>query len=121
ADMADAAEQEAQVIPIRAGRRRRSVPVTDHPSQQAPAEEPGTEPEQVDGLAAFLAFVRRRLTGSYQVDEFGFDPDFTENIILPTLRPLYEKWFRVSPVGLHNIPSEGGALIVANHSGTLPL
>ena len=30
-------------------------------------------------------------------------------------------WFRVEVRGIENIPAEGGALIVANHSGTLPL
>ena len=37
------------------------------------------------------------------------------------LRPLYEKYFRVEVKGIENIPSDGGALVVANHSGTLPL
>ena len=37
------------------------------------------------------------------------------------LRPLYEKWFRTEAIGLHNVPDVGGALVVANHSGTLPL
>lgn len=37
------------------------------------------------------------------------------------LRPVYEKYFRVEVKGIENIPSEGGALIVSNHSGTLPL
>ena len=34
---------------------------------------------------------------------------------------MYEKYFRVEVKGIENIPAEGGALIVANHSGTLPL
>ena len=72
-------------------------------------------------VAEFLAFVRRRLTGDYEVDEFGFDPELTEEFFLPLLRPLAEKWFRVEVRGIENIPAEGGALIVANHSGTLPL
>ena len=70
-------------------------------------------------VAATLAFVRRRLTGDYTVDEFGFDEDFTENAYLPLLRPLYTSWFRVEVRGIENIPSSGGALIVANHSGTV--
>src|SRR5690606_11743851 len=64
---------------------------------------------------------RRRLTGDYEVDEFGFDPDLTDNVILPLLRPLYRSWFRVETIGMHHVPAEGGALVVANHSGTLPL
>ena len=67
------------------------------------------------------AFLRRRLAGRYPVDEFGFDADLNENVILPALRPLYERWFRVETIGVENVPAEGGALLVANHSGTLPL
>jgi 1-acyl-sn-glycerol-3-phosphate acyltransferase len=72
-------------------------------------------------VAATLAFVRRRLSGDYTVDDFGFDEDFTRNIYLPLLRPLYKSWFRVEVRGIENIPSSGGALIVANHSGTIAL
>jgi 1-acyl-sn-glycerol-3-phosphate acyltransferase len=72
-------------------------------------------------VAATLAYVRRRLTGDYAVDDFGFDEDFTKNAYLPLLRPLYKSWFRVEVRGIENIPSSGGALIVANHSGTVPL
>ena len=68
-----------------------------------------------------LAFLRRRLTGEYEVDEFGFDLDLTENVLLGLVRPLYEKYFRVEARGVDQVPDKGGALIVANHSGTLPL
>ncbi len=66
-----------------------------------------------------LDFVRRRLTGAYEVDEFGFDPEFTDTIVLAPLRPLFESWFRVELRGMENVPGEGGALLVANHSGTI--
>jgi 1-acyl-sn-glycerol-3-phosphate acyltransferase len=72
-------------------------------------------------LADALAFLRRRLTGEYAVDDFGFDADLTDNVILPLLRPLYRTWFRAETTGLHHVPAEGGALVVANHSGTVPL
>ncbi|MGH3874587.1 MAG: lysophospholipid acyltransferase family protein [Pseudonocardiaceae bacterium] len=72
-------------------------------------------------LAGLLAFGRRRLVGDYHVDEFGFDPDLTENVLLPLVRPLYRTWFRVEVIGVDHVPAEGGALVVANHSGTLPL
>jgi 1-acyl-sn-glycerol-3-phosphate acyltransferase len=72
-------------------------------------------------LAHFLAFVRRRLTGDYEVDEFGFDVDVAEKFVMTALRPLAQKWFRVEVVGIENVPVEGGALIVSNHSGTVPL
>jgi 1-acyl-sn-glycerol-3-phosphate acyltransferase len=72
-------------------------------------------------IAGGLAFLRRRLTGDYEIDDFGFDPDLTESVLLPPLRPLYDKWFRVETRGLDNVPDTGGALVVANHSGTIPL
>jgi 1-acyl-sn-glycerol-3-phosphate acyltransferase len=72
-------------------------------------------------LARFLAFVRRRMTGDYEVDEYGFDPEVAERLLLATLRPIAEKWFRVEVRGVDNLPADGGALVVSNHSGTLPM
>jgi 1-acyl-sn-glycerol-3-phosphate acyltransferase len=78
-------------------------------------------PEWERKLAGAMAFVRRRVTGDYPIDDFGFDPDLTENVLLAGIRPLYDKYFRVEARGLDNIPNEGGALVVANHSGTIPI
>lgn len=72
-------------------------------------------------VANLLAFVRRRITGDYSVDESGFDVDLTENLVAPLLRPIYRNYFRIETRGLENIPDTGGALVVANHSGTLPV
>jgi 1-acyl-sn-glycerol-3-phosphate acyltransferase len=71
-------------------------------------------------LAAFVAALRKRLSGDFEVDEFGFDPQITE-ILTEAVEPLAEKWFRLEVRGIENIPSEGGALLVANHSGTVPI
>ncbi|OLT48778.1 hypothetical protein BJF85_11740 [Saccharomonospora sp. CUA-673] len=68
-----------------------------------------------------LMFLRHRLTGDYPVDEFGFDPELTDTLLLPPLRLLYEQWFRVTTLGVENLPTDGGALLVANHSGVLPI
>ena len=70
-------------------------------------------------LASALAFLQRRVTGDYEVDEFGFDPDLTVHLAVPALRPLYEKWFRTEVHGVENLPAEGGALLVANHAGAI--
>jgi 1-acyl-sn-glycerol-3-phosphate acyltransferase len=78
-------------------------------------------PEWERKLAGALAFLRRRVTGDYPIDDFGFDPDLTEHVMLSALRPLYDKYFRVEARGLENIPETGGALVVANHSGTIPI
>ncbi len=79
------------------------------------------DPQWYRDLALLLAFARRRMVGDYGVDAFGFDPDLTVNVLLPLLRPLYRRWFRVETIGMRHVPSEGGALVVANHSGTVPL
>jgi 1-acyl-sn-glycerol-3-phosphate acyltransferase len=71
-------------------------------------------------VADALAFARRRVLGDYHVDEFGFDEELTDHVFLPALRAFYEKWFRVTAMGVGNIPADTGALVVANHSGTLP-
>ncbi len=84
--------------------------------------EPGVDvPEWERRLADALAFLRRRITGDYEVDEFGFDPELTDTVLAAAFRPLYDRWFRVETRGLENIPDEGSALVVANHSGTIPL
>jgi 1-acyl-sn-glycerol-3-phosphate acyltransferase len=95
-------------------------PGTDPPG---PVRDPAADlPDDWEAtLTEALAFVRRRLSGDYAVDEFGFDADLTDNLILPLLRPLYRSWFRVETSGLHHVPDVGGALVVANHSGTVPL
>jgi 1-acyl-sn-glycerol-3-phosphate acyltransferase len=91
------------------------------PVEPDEAPEPPELPEWERKVASTLAFVRRRLTGDVEVDEFGFDPELTDHVLLAALRPLYEHYFRVEVRGIENVPSDGGALIVANHSGTVPL
>jgi 1-acyl-sn-glycerol-3-phosphate acyltransferase len=56
---------------------------------------------------------------SEEVDEFGRDAKFTETI-RPLLEFLYTMWWRVEPAGVENVPADGPALVVANHSGVLP-
>ena len=72
-------------------------------------------------LARLLAFLRRRITGDYVIDEYGFDQEITERFFMATLRPIAQKWFRIEVRGIENIPTEGGALVVSNHSGTVPV
>ncbi|HEX3261393.1 MAG TPA: lysophospholipid acyltransferase family protein, partial [Pseudonocardia sp.] len=122
---------EARIIPLHAdesGGRTRWRLNAAKPRTPAPPPAPEPEPEPAvtapaweEGVADVLRFLRRRLEGDYAVDDFGFDVDLNDNVILPALRPLYEKWFRTEAIGLHNVPDVGGALVVANHSGTLPL
>ncbi|MFH0900219.1 MAG: lysophospholipid acyltransferase family protein [Pseudomonadota bacterium] len=53
------------------------------------------------------------------VDEFGRDPIYAKHAE-PFLEFLYEKYFRIEVEGMENIGETGRALLVANHSGTLP-
>jgi 1-acyl-sn-glycerol-3-phosphate acyltransferase len=91
------------------------------PGQPLPAEPLAEAGGLERALAGLLAFLRRRLTGDYEIDEHGFDPDLTEHVVAPLLRPIYRNYFRVETRGLENVPDTGGALVVANHSGTLPV
>jgi 1-acyl-sn-glycerol-3-phosphate acyltransferase len=74
-----------------------------------------------DSLDETISFIRKRLRGDYAVDEFGFDPEFTTKIFLPLLRRLVDSWFRVEVRGAENLPTDGSALLVSNHAGTLPI
>jgi 1-acyl-sn-glycerol-3-phosphate acyltransferase len=38
----------------------------------------------------------------------------------PLLNLYYRYWFRVDAEGIENVPMDGGALLVSNHSGALP-
>ena len=53
-------------------------------------------------------------------DAFGANPDWVAMVTAFT-RPLYDYYFRVKSYNAHHIPAEGGAVVAANHSGTLPL
>jgi 1-acyl-sn-glycerol-3-phosphate acyltransferase len=97
---------EAQVIPL-------NSEAADRLAQDADSLE--------HKVASALRFVRRRLSGDYDIDEFGFDPELNDRLLLPMIRPLYERWFRAELVGCENVPDDGPALIVGNHSGTLPI
>ncbi|MCF0092495.1 hypothetical protein B0E54_01318 [Micromonospora sp. MH99] len=72
-------------------------------------------------VANGLAFLRRRLAGDYEVDEFGFDPELTDAVFHPLLRLLYRDWFRTEVSGVEHVPVDGPALVVGNHSGTVAL
>jgi 1-acyl-sn-glycerol-3-phosphate acyltransferase len=78
-------------------------------------------PERTAGLLDAVDVLRDRLTGDYDVDEFGFDAELADAVLAPALRPLYRKWFRVEVDGVERLPDTGAALLVANHSGSFPL
>lgn len=131
----------AKVIPLHknsgAGRRPSTL---SGPAERASAEQIAAvvreiderraavsgDPEPTPGefarrVAAVVAFLRERITGDYQVDDFGFDPHFNEAVALPLLRLVFNEWFRAEVSGIENLPTDGPALVVANHAGVLPM
>lgn len=66
-----------------------------------------------------IDFVKRRLTGEYETDEWGLDWELVE-ALRPFLIFLYKYYWRVQVTGLEHIPDYGRALVVSNHSGQLP-
>jgi 1-acyl-sn-glycerol-3-phosphate acyltransferase len=112
--------------PVRVNGRR---PIPEVPQMNGhAADEPAPAPTPADPVdvwdqrvAAGLAFLRRRLAGTYEVDDFGFDRELTDAVFHPLLRVLYHDWFRTEVFGIEHVPGDGGALIVGNHSGTVAL
>lgn len=137
-------ESGAKVIPLHknSGSTRRHPSALAGPSNRASTEQIAAVVREIDAhraaaggsgagesnpgefaraVAAAVAFLRERITGDYQVDEFGFDPHFNEAIALPVLRFFFNEWFRVEVSGVENLPVDGPALLVANHAGVLPM
>jgi 1-acyl-sn-glycerol-3-phosphate acyltransferase len=84
--------------------------------------EPQAGPGTVrDWLAAVAGLAQRRLAGGGHTDAFGFDPELNAAVLMPLAGWLYRNWFRVRMRGLEHVPDTGAALVVANHSGVLPL
>jgi 1-acyl-sn-glycerol-3-phosphate acyltransferase len=77
--------------------------------------------EWCERIGEVVEFTRRQMAGETEVDQFGFDPEFNSSVLMPLARALYQHWFRVRMKGLDHVPAAGPALVVANHSGVLPL
>lgn len=53
-------------------------------------------------------------------DVFGMRPD-AARLAARIAAPIYERYFRATSEGTEHIPREGRAILVANHSGALPV
>ncbi|WP_241696096.1 lysophospholipid acyltransferase family protein [Solimonas terrae] len=58
--------------------------------------------------------------GSFGYDAWGYNENAAK-LGLGVVKLLYDKYFRVTSHGVENIPAQGPVLLVANHSGQLPL
>ena len=52
-------------------------------------------------------------------EDFGFDPSL-RRLVLPFFRFLHDRYWRVEVSGARNVPTDGPALLVSNHSGAVP-
>jgi 1-acyl-sn-glycerol-3-phosphate acyltransferase len=84
----------------------------------------GRDVIDMNRMMEFAQFMYRqqelmRRGANYEVDEFGFDPQWTESF-LSVFMVLYRDYWRVETTGVENIPATGRALLVSNHAGVLP-
>lgn len=81
------------------------------------------DPGVRDALAALSQAMRDGMGGDRRaptdLPDYGHDPAFLTRLG-PLLDFFYTRYFRVRTLGLENVPLEGPALLVANHSGGLP-
>jgi 1-acyl-sn-glycerol-3-phosphate acyltransferase len=74
-------------------------------------------------LAAIIEAIRSGYGADAQrpqeLPDSGYDPAFVERTA-PLLEFLWSRYFRVRLLGIENVPNEGAALLVGNHSGGIP-
>src|SRR5262245_35187252 len=101
------ADDEGDVIPI---------PLVDDLDRAARALEPSDEPRR---LPARRLEEPERDPRRSDVDEWGRSEHMRE-IARRVYAPIYDKWFRAEWEGLEKIPTQGGALLVANNAAAIP-
>ncbi|MDK9557698.1 lysophospholipid acyltransferase family protein [Marinobacter sp. M216] len=62
----------------------------------------------------------RKPIGTLGYDPWGYNNEAVKYGLALT-KQIYEKYFRVQAHGVEKVPSEGPVLIIANHSGQLPI
>jgi 1-acyl-sn-glycerol-3-phosphate acyltransferase len=86
--------------------------VLDMPHVPEPVDEPASDLRELRSLVPAAEPGR-------EVDDWGRSQRVFD-LVEPLLDFYYRYWFRVEVEGIENVPAEGGALIVSNHSGALP-
>ena len=85
---------------------------------ELPRPEPVADPDQAPDPRELRELIPAREPGR-ALDDWGRSQRIFD-LVQPALDFYYRYWFRVEQEGVENVPSEGGALIVSNHSGALP-
>jgi len=126
--------------PASRGRLSAASPLLGGPLEsQAGAEDPAPAPAEFDAHQDIFELTRRpRLADSAPepdprrlrmlipapdssrgIDDWGRS-ERVFSLMEPVLNFYYRYWFRVEQEGVENVPADGGALLVSNHSGALP-
>jgi 1-acyl-sn-glycerol-3-phosphate acyltransferase len=122
--------------PLLGGPHAAAEPALERPfgasagAEDADGERTGYDPRRDDFAApatptpprANLADLRALLPATdaeRSLDDWGRSERFV-SMVEPALNFYYRYWFRVETEGIENVPAEGGALLVSNHSGALP-
>lgn len=88
----------------------------EYASAPLPAAPPDEQVEQaIEDLRALLPAAE----SGRALDDWGRS-ETVVSALEPLLNFYYRYWFRVEVEGIENVPAEGGALLVSNHSGALP-
>jgi 1-acyl-sn-glycerol-3-phosphate acyltransferase len=90
---------------------------TDEPGTPAPGAEVAA-PDGSDGndLRRYLPAIEP----DRRIDDWGRSERIEEALDRTIVEFLYRLWFRCQVEGVEHVPADGGALLVANHSGALP-
>jgi 1-acyl-sn-glycerol-3-phosphate acyltransferase len=92
-------------------------------ADEAAADGPGTDADSTSKNGFFRRQWGHRASRrrAAEVDDFGLDPEFDRRFAQPLLDFLFRRYFRVRVQGVDHVGATGRCLIVANHSGTLPV
>ncbi|HEX8741716.1 MAG TPA: lysophospholipid acyltransferase family protein [Thermoleophilaceae bacterium] len=99
----------------------RAAPVDYDPGTDDPYRLPTPPPREAE-LDADPRLLRELIPveePGRELDDWGRSERVFE-LMEPLLNFYYRYWFRVEVEGIENVPDEGGALLVSNHSGALP-
>jgi 1-acyl-sn-glycerol-3-phosphate acyltransferase len=102
--------------------RPKPIPPWDPRADEYATDEGNAHIETPEEAEAALAELRSLLPADEadrNLDDWGRS-ERVISLVEPLLNFYYRHWFRVEASGIENIPDQGGALLVSNHSGALP-
>jgi 1-acyl-sn-glycerol-3-phosphate acyltransferase len=90
---------------------------TDDRTDRTGTDRTGTDTDDDAAAAGTAPVDPDRLS---DVDEWGRS-QHARDLLATVFDPIYDSWLRVEWEGFDKIPAEGGALMVANHAGAIPI